>query len=82
VKLGWTRVKIDLLKKRPIQCFRCWHFGHVRGNCRSDRDRTGACFRCGVLGHTAGTCNVGLPKCVVCEDLGKESRHRLGSPRC
>lgn len=21
VKLGWTRVKVELLKKRPVQCF-------------------------------------------------------------
>lgn len=37
--LGWTRVKIDLLKKRPIQCYKCWRYGHVRTGCRSDIDR-------------------------------------------
>ncbi|EFN68990.1 hypothetical protein EAG_02451, partial [Camponotus floridanus] len=71
LKLGWTRVKIELMKKRPVQCFRCWHFGHVRTNCRSDRDRTGMCFRCGLTGHNAANCGAGMPKCAVCEELGK-----------
>lgn len=82
VTLGWTRVRIDLLRKRPVQCFRCWHFGHVKSNCRAEVDRTGACFKCGLTGHTAGLCSSGTLKCLACEDLGKESRHRIGSPRC
>lgn len=82
VALGWTRVRIELLKKRPVQCFKCWYFGHVRNKCRSDADRAGACFKCGQAGHTVGACNVGMPRCLICEESGKESRHRLGSPRC
>lgn len=82
IALGWTRVKIELLKKRPVQCFRCWKFGHVRGNCRSEIDRKGSCFRCGLTGHTVGNCNAGAPRCVICEDLGMEFRHRMGTPRC
>jgi len=70
------------LKKRPVQWFRCWHFGHVRTSCRSEIDRTGACFRCGEIGHTAGNCNAGMPKCIICEEAKKDFRHRLGSPRC
>lgn len=82
VALGWTRVKIELLKKKPVQCFKCWCFGHVRTSCRSEIDRTGACFRCGLDGHNAGFCNAGMPKCIVCEEGDFDSRHRLGSPRC
>lgn len=82
VTLGWTRVRIELLRKRPVQCYKCWYFGHVRSNCRSEIDRTGACFRCGLTGHIVGSCNAGMPRCLICEETGKEYRHRLGSPRC
>lgn len=82
VNLGWTRVRIELMRKRPIQCFRCWHFGHVRTSCRSEVDRTGACFRCGVVGHPANNCNAGAPKCVICEEARLDYRHRIGSPTC
>jgi len=41
VTLGWTRVKIELLRKRPVQCYKCWHFGHVRPSCRSEIERKG-----------------------------------------
>lgn len=30
INLGWTVVKLELLRKKPVQCFRCWRFGHVR----------------------------------------------------
>lgn len=82
LKLGWTKVKIELMKKRPVQCFRCWHFGHVKTNCRSDRDRAGACFRCGLVGHKVANCNAGMPSCAICEEVGKDKRHRIGTPRC
>jgi len=64
------------------QCFRCWHFGHAKINCRSDKDRTGACFRCGQVGHNVAKCDAGMLKCVVCEELRKESRHTIGTTRC
>lgn len=38
ITIGWTVVRLELLKKRPIQCFRCWKFGHVRNNCRAEID--------------------------------------------
>lgn len=81
ITLGWTVVRAELLKKRPVQCFRCWRFGHMRTNCRSDIDRVGACFRCGLIGHAARECN-SLPKCVICAADNKESRHRIGTAIC
>lgn len=33
VKVGWTVVKAELLKSRPMQCFRCWKIRHVRDKC-------------------------------------------------
>lgn len=80
--LGWTRVKIDLLKKRPVQCYKCWHYGHVRSSCRSDIDRVGGCFRCGNVGHTIKACRSSIPSCLICKDKGCESRHKMGSVGC
>lgn len=81
VVLGWTVVRLELLKKRPIQCFRCWKFGHVRNNCKAEIDRSGACFRCGTVGHSVKDCN-SIPTCVICADVNKDHRHRIGSARC
>jgi len=81
IVLGWTAVRLELLKKRPIQCFRCWKFGHARNNCKADIDRFGSCYRCGAAGHSAKDCNL-MPTCVICADIHKDSRHRIGSARC
>lgn len=27
--IGWATVKIDPLRYKPTQCFKCWNFGHV-----------------------------------------------------
>lgn len=40
IKIGWTIVGVTLLKARPLQCFRCWHYGHVKDRCRSQIDRS------------------------------------------
>lgn len=34
IRLGWSSVGVELLKKRPIKCFRCWHFGHLKNTCK------------------------------------------------
>jgi len=79
--LGWTVVRIELMKRRPIQCFRCWKFGHARTNCKSVVDRNGMCLRCGSAGHMANKCSL-PPKCLICAEINKESRHRMGSAKC
>ncbi|EFN64339.1 hypothetical protein EAG_00465, partial [Camponotus floridanus] len=56
IQIGWSTVNVEILKKRPIQCHRCWQIGHVRATCKSSRDHTGACFRCGRAGHTVANC--------------------------
>jgi len=81
LNLGWSVARVELLRAKPIQCFKCWQFGHVRNNCESATDRTGHCFKCGGSNHTSYTC-VGDPYCVVCADYGCESAHRLGSSAC
>lgn len=36
IRIGWTVARVNLLDKRPVQCFKCWHYGHVRYNCTSE----------------------------------------------
>ncbi|KMQ93686.1 hypothetical protein RF55_6197 [Lasius niger] len=45
IKMGWTIAKIELLKNRPAQCYKCWGHGHVRDRCTSAIDRSKTCFR-------------------------------------
>lgn len=81
VRIGWTVARVELLKTRPLQCYRCWSFGHVQSACRSIVDRRGACFRCGQKGHVASVCKNPV-HCAVCHDSGLEATHRLGGPQC
>lgn len=81
IRIGWTVARVELLRVRPLQCYRCWEFGHVQSTCRNIVDRRGACFRCGQKGHMASVCKNPI-YCVVCHDLGLEASHRLGGPQC
>ncbi|XP_071647576.1 uncharacterized protein [Temnothorax longispinosus] len=81
LKIGWTVSRVQLLAAKPIQCFKCWRFGHVRTTCNFPENRSGACFRCGDRDHQIGACQAS-PCCVLCKDAGKNSNHRLGSVDC
>lgn len=81
VLIGWSVAKVELLKARPLQCFRCWQQGHVRTTCRAEIDLSRCCFQCGQEGHTAVECN-NRPKCRLCANLKVEDNRRVGSPRC
>lgn len=81
IKVGWTIVGVTLLKVRPLQCFKCWHHGHVKDQCRSNVDRSKCCFQYGREGHNAAMCNNAV-RCAICTDLGKENAHRVGSIKC
>lgn len=81
IKVGWTVVGVTLLKARPLQCFRCWHYGHVKYACRSQIDRSMSCFQCGKEGHGVANCKNAI-RCAICESLGRESAHRVGSSKC
>lgn len=81
VRLGWTVVKVELLKARPIQCYRCWRYGHVKQSCRSNIDYRGCCFQCGREGHTIKMCKYKV-RCILCSKLGLDDQHRVGSLQC
>lgn len=79
IRMRWTMVRVELLDKRPTQCYRCWEYGHVKYSCRSEKDREKCCYNCGELGHTARICGSGSPTCIVCKEKGYDANHKLGS---
>jgi len=76
--IGWSCASIDSVQIKRTQCYRCWEYGHVRGNCRAATDRSGLCFRCGGAGHLASKCSSDF-LCVLCRNRGLNCTHRLGS---
>lgn len=44
VRVGWGLANIDLLRPRPLVCFRCFMRGHTRSRCRSKVDRSDRCY--------------------------------------
>ncbi|XP_052751065.1 uncharacterized protein LOC128200749 [Galleria mellonella] len=81
VRIGWVSAKAELLRQRPLRCFRCLEEGHVRASCSHEQDRSGLCYRCGNEGHKAAMCAVD-PKCAVCSAQGRPSDHWVGSKAC
>lgn len=81
IRIGWIVARIELLKSRPVQCFKCWEYGHVRHMCKSAIDSSGFCFRCGIIGHLACQCQA-IPRCLVCAGYGVSNNHRIGYALC
>lgn len=81
IVIGWSRVKVEVLKPRPIQCFKCLAAGHTYQRCPSDEDRRDCCRKCGQRGHYAKWCSNPV-NCPICEKKGKPSKHRPGSVNC
>ncbi|EFN83463.1 hypothetical protein EAI_08541, partial [Harpegnathos saltator] len=51
IRIGWTQVKVEMLRARPLQCYKCLEQGHVQQNCKNNIDRRTNCYRCGEQGH-------------------------------
>lgn len=68
IKIGWTIAKIELLKARSTQCYKCWEFGHVSYASKSQVNRRGSCFNCGISGYTVQECN--NPSYILCKEAG------------
>jgi len=81
IGIGWSTIRIELLKARETQCFKCWRFGHLKSKCTSNLDRRGLCYKCSGDGHLVKNCpNAAF--CIVCKEINKNPNHRLGSASC
>jgi len=77
ITVDWSSARVELLKRRPLQCFRCLAIGHVRTQCPSAIDRSAACHNCGKDGHRARECR-DRSNCPVCAERGLDAAHRAG----
>jgi hypothetical protein len=80
-QVGWVMARVEALRQRPAQCFKCWGTGHTIATCDSRADRRGLCYRCGQGGHTANKCEDNT-HCSLCADLGRPAGHRFGGSAC
>jgi len=78
--IGWFVVHIEMMRSRPVQCYKCWHYDHVRNKCESAMDCTNYCFKCGNPDHTSYKCLSEL-YCVI-YDLGYATAHQIGFAAC
>lgn len=83
IRIGWVNCRIRGASKRPIQCFKCWHFGHFGSQCKSEVNRSNRCIRCGQEGHKIADCK-NSAKCALCADnpSAKNVSHYAGTNRC
>ncbi|KOC58651.1 hypothetical protein WH47_05396, partial [Habropoda laboriosa] len=82
IRVGWISARVEALRARPLQCYRCLEVGHTQQRCTAGVDRSGRCYRCGDSAHRAGQCPAADPKCPLCTDLGRPTGHRLGARAC
>lgn len=82
IRMGWTIVRVELVQARPVQCFKCWKYGHVSSKCKAGTDHSGACFRCGLLDHIARNCTAAIPLCLPCREASMPTAHRIRSVSC
>lgn len=81
IQIGWTSIKVEPLKQRPLQCYNCLEKGHTQGQCRSEKSRKETCYNCGAEGHKARGCTAPA-NCVLCAGTGRPANHRVGSDKC
>ena len=56
IVIGWVSARVEVLRARPMTCFRCFERGHTASSCTSKKDRSGHCYNCGEAGHRAREC--------------------------
>lgn len=72
IYLANVRSPIQPTTPRPLQCYRCGRFNHIRVTCRHDT----RCERC-AGNHDEADCPEDQPKCANCHQ-----DHKFSSPRC
>lgn len=81
MRIGWSRIKVEVLKPRPVQCYRCLAAGHTYQRCPSRIDRRDCCRKCGEKGHFSKWCS-NKTSCPICKESGRPANHRAGSVNC
>lgn len=72
VTLGYTRFKVHPFLSKPLQCNRCYHFGHISSGC----DKAISCPRC-CGAHDRSDCTSEVLRCSNCS-----KSHDSVSPQC
>lgn len=82
IRIGWVNCRIKVTQ-RPIQCFKCWHFGHYGFQCQSKENRFNLCIRCGQEGHKIADCK-NQAKCALCAEnqSTEKAAHIAGNYKC
>ncbi|KOC63052.1 hypothetical protein WH47_04906, partial [Habropoda laboriosa] len=68
LQVGWYSARVEELKPRPMQSFKCLDQGHVKSASSCPVDRSGRCYNYGEPGHRAAECPAASPKCPLCAD--------------
>lgn len=64
----YSKARVSPAKERPLKCFRCLGYGHIRAECNEkNEDRSNSCFLCNLEGH----------KAVDCPNKGKPTKRKL-----
>lgn len=74
---AWPLIyKVEALAPRPLQCAKCWRFGHSTKGCRSET----RCRICGAIygaGHSTAECQSDNKTCCLCK-----ANHAADDPNC
>ena len=81
ITIGWTAARVEVLKARPMTCYRCMGRGHTANNCTLSTDRSKRCYNCCEEGHWAKNCTASS-RCPVCSDESRPANHRFGGKAC
>uniref|UniRef100_A0A6V7L7M5 CCHC-type domain-containing protein n=1 Tax=Bracon brevicornis TaxID=1563983 RepID=A0A6V7L7M5_9HYME len=82
IRVGWSNGRVREALK-PLECFKCWDYGHIESKCTSEVDRSKLCMKCCEEGHKAADCSAQHPHCILCQANGKkETEHVQGTKNC
>jgi hypothetical protein len=81
IQIGRSWVKVRLINRDSVRCYKCWASGHVFYSCPESFDRRGRCFRCGAADHMVKDCDRSL-NCIICAENNVKANHWAGGPNC
>ncbi|XP_020296938.1 uncharacterized protein LOC109861625 [Pseudomyrmex gracilis] len=79
--VGLVQVQIEVLERRPLQCYKCLLRVHVIATCTYTTPEEDRRDRCGGKRHRSTECTAAV-KCPLCSDLGRPATHQCGGKAC